>query len=349
MKNSFEKFINKEKGSKKKEAIRQEKRKWKAERSKKYEEQKTEYVARTKKDDDRNQKTESKNLKSGSSETLNLKFKPKNKISVTGNKKPETGSFTSPDEMPLNKFIAHAGICSRREAADLVKNGKIKVNEDVVYEPGFKVSSNDKITFNNKLLHTQNNLVYILLNKPKDYITTAKDEHGRKTVFELINTASEERVYPVGRLDRNTTGVLLLTNDGELTQKLTHPSFQVKKIYEVKLDKALHKKDMDAIVNGITLDDGFIAADTVGYPDMKDKSLIGIEIHSGRNRIVRRMFEHLGYDVKGLDRVLFANLTKKNVERGKWRFLNEREIRLLKYMNQSFVKKSSEGIKKVND
>ncbi|HYJ64351.1 MAG TPA: pseudouridine synthase, partial [Parafilimonas sp.] len=225
------------------------------------------------------------------------------------------------------------------EAADLVKEGKIKVNGDFVYEPGYKVHSNDKIAFNNKPLHLQKNLVYILLNKPKDYITTAKDTHGRKTVFDLIQQATDERVFPVGRLDRNTTGVLLLTNDGDLTQKLTHPSFEVKKVYEVKLDKPLQKKDFESLLSGLQLEDGFILADSVGYTDKKDKSVIGIEIHSGRNRIVRRMFEHLGYDVKNLDRVLFANLTKKNVDRGKWRFLNEKEIRLLKYMNQSFVKK----------
>jgi len=221
-----------------------------------------------------------------------------------------------------------------------VKDGKIKVNNTIIYEPGFKVTSDDKIIFNGKQLHLQKNLVYILLNKPKDYITTAKDTHGRKTVFELIKGATDERVYSVGRLDRNTTGVLLLTNDGELTQKLTHPSFEVKKIYEAKLDKPLHKKDMESILEGIELEDGFIAADSVGYADSKDRSLIGIEIHSGRNRIVRRIFEHLGYTVKNLDRVLFANLTKKNIERGKWRFLKEKEVRLLKYMNQSFVKKS---------
>ena len=221
-----------------------------------------------------------------------------------------------------------------------MKDGKIKVNNTIIYEPGFKVTSDDKIIFNGKQLHLQKNLVYILLNKPKDYITTAKDTHGRKTVFELIKGATDERVYSVGRLDRNTTGVLLLTNDGELTQKLTHPSFEVKKIYEAKLDKPLHKKDMESILEGIELEDGFIAADSVGYADSKDRSLIGIEIHSGRNRIVRRIFEHLGYTVKNLDRVLFANLTKKNIERGKWRFLKEKEVRLLKYMNQSFVKKS---------
>jgi 23S rRNA pseudouridine2605 synthase len=333
---SFEKFINKEKGSKKKEAIRQEKRKWKQERNKKYEAQNSKYEVQS-------TKSEERSFRSGTrrNDIKNNNAVTETRILKTENRKQEPDNRQSTAEMPLNKFIAHAGICSRREAAELVKHGKIKVNGNFIYEPGFKVSSSDKIIFNNKLLHLQKNLIYILLNKPKDYITTVKDTHGRKTVFELIQHATDERVYPVGRLDRNTTGVLLLTNDGELTQKLTHPSFEIKKIYEVKLDKPLQKKDMEAILNGIQLDDGLIAADTIGYADKKDKSIIGIEIHSGRNRIVRRMFEHLGYDVKNLDRVLFANLTKKNVDRGKWRLLNEKEVRLLKYMNQSFVKKKT--------
>jgi 23S rRNA pseudouridine2605 synthase len=161
-------------------------------------------------------------------------------------------------------------------------------------------------------------------------------------VFDIVAGATTERVFPVGRLDRNTTGVLLLTNDGELAQKLTHPSYEIKKIYEVKLDKDLTKKDFEAILEGVTLEDGFVAADTLAYADTKDKSIIGIEIHSGRNRIVRRIFEHLGYDVRGLDRVMFANLTKKNVDRGKYRFLSEKEVRLLKFMNQSFLRKGKE-------
>jgi len=245
-------------------------------------------------------------------------------------------------QMPLNKFIAHAGICGRREAAALVKEGKVIVNGDVVYEPGYKVSPTDTIKLAGKKLQVQKDLMYVLLNKPKDYLTTTKDPEGRKTVLDLVKDASTNRLYPVGRLDRNTTGVLLMTNDGDLAQKLTHPSFQVKKIYEVKLDKPLVKKDYEAITNGITLEDGFIQADSVGYIDQKDKGIVGIEIHSGRNRIVRRIFEHLGYDVKGLDRVMFANLTKKNVDRGTWRMLNEKEVRLLKYMNQSFSKKKVE-------
>jgi 23S rRNA pseudouridine2605 synthase len=193
-----------------------------------------------------------------------------------------------------------------------------------------------------KKIFMQHNLVYILLNKPKDYITTAKDPEGRKTVLDLIKGATKERVYSVGRLDRNTTGVLLLTNDGELAQKLTHPSYEIRKVYEVKLDKPVTKKDFETILEGITLEDGFVKADSLAYADSKDKTILGIEIHSGRNRIVRRIFEHLGYDVKSLDRVMFANLTKKNVERGTWRMLMEKEVRLLKFMNQSFLKKSKD-------
>lgn len=246
--------------------------------------------------------------------------------------------------IPLNKFIAHAGVCGRREAAELVKGGKVTVNGDKIFEPGFKVSQADKVTVKGKAIFLQKNNVYILLNKPKDFITTANDPQGRKTVLDLIKGATLERVYPVGRLDRNTTGVLLLTNDGELAQKLTHPSFEVKKIYEVTLDKAVTKKDLELIVSGVTLEDGFVQADSVGYADSKSKNVVGIEIHSGRNRIVRRIFEHLGYDVKGLDRVMFANLTKKNVERSKWRILNEKEIRLLKFMNKSFIRKNKEAV-----
>mgnify|MGYP000461652171 CR=1 FL=1 len=243
------------------------------------------------------------------------------------------------EKMPLNKYLAHAGVCARREAADIIKAGAVKVNNEVITEPGYKMQQGDLVTYKGKQLHTQRRLVYILLNKPKDYITTHKDPEGRKTVFELLRNATEERIYPVGRLDRNTTGVLLFTNDGELAQKLTHPSFQVRKIYEVKLDKVLGKEDFQALSKGLTLEDGFIQPDAVGYSDTKDKSKIGIEIHSGRNRIVRRMFEHLGYDVRGLDRVLFANLTKKNIERGHWRHLSEKEVRLVKYLNKRFVKK----------
>jgi 23S rRNA pseudouridine2605 synthase len=272
-------------------------------------------------------------------------FKPKAE-SNTGKaskaeSKPQTSSPTGGGRegaMPLNKFIAHAGICSRRDAAEVVKAGKVIVNGEKVLEPGYKVSDKDDIKVNGKKLFIRRNLVYILLNKPKDFITTTEDPQGRKTVMDIVRNATEERVYPIGRLDRNTTGVLLLTNDGELAQKLSHPSYEIKKIYEVKLDKPLVKKDFDSLLNGITLEDGFVSPDSLAYADPKDKSVIGIEIHSGRNRIVRRIFEHLGYDVRNLDRVMYANLTKKNVDRGKWRFLTEKEVRLLKYLNASYTK-----------
>jgi 23S rRNA pseudouridine2605 synthase len=245
-------------------------------------------------------------------------------------------------QMPLNKFIAHSGVCSRRDAADIVKSGKVFVNGQKIIEPGFKVSQADEIKVNGKKITVQRNLVYILLNKPKDFITTTEDPQGRKTVLDIVKSATTERVYPIGRLDRNTTGVLLLTNDGELAQKLAHPSYEIKKIYEVTLDRQLSKKDFDALAAGITLEDGFIQPDALAYPDPKNKHIIGIEIHSGRNRIVRRIFEHLGYDVRNLDRVMYANLTKKNVERGKWRFLSEKEVRLLKFLNNSYKRKPAQ-------
>ncbi|HEY6977592.1 MAG TPA: pseudouridine synthase [Chitinophagaceae bacterium] len=328
----FEKFINKAaSGAKKKETIRQEKRKLKQEKREKIEEAKSKIQKIKNKEQEKNE-VRSTNYESSKSFNHKLQTTKHKSQQATEDWKLSTGL------MPLNKFIAHTGICARREAAEIVKQGKVRVNDSVVYEPGFKVSSNDKVSVSGKQVFLQKNLVYILLNKPKDYITTAKDPEGRKTVFDLIKHAAKERVYPVGRLDRNTTGVLLMTNDGELAQKLTHPSFEVKKLYEVKLDKPLAKRDFETILKGVTLEDGFVKADALAYADTKDKSIIGIEIHSGRNRIVRRLFEHLHYDIKNLDRVMFANLTKKNVDRGKWRFLNEKEVRLLKYMNQSFVR-----------
>ncbi len=236
--------------------------------------------------------------------------------------------------MPLNKFIAHAGVCSRRDAAELVKEGNVKVNGVLITEPGHKVSTKDDIRLHGKRIQPEKELVYILLNKPKDYLTTTDDPQGRKTVLDLIRRSTTERVYPVGRLDRNTSGVLLLTNDGELAQKLTHPSNEVKKVYHVTLNKELDKKDFEKILKGVVLEDGLATVDTLAYADSKDKKQIGIELHSGRNRIVRRIFEHLGYDVKQLDRVMFAGLTKKNVERGKWRYLNEKEVRELKYFGK---------------
>jgi 23S rRNA pseudouridine2605 synthase len=208
------------------------------------------------------------------------------------------------------------------------------VNGAAVLEPGHKVQVSDAVVVNGKKIQPVQDLVYILLNKPKDYITTTDDEKGRKTVLDLIKRATPIKVYPVGRLDRNTSGVLLLTNDGDLTQKLTHPSNEIKKVYAVGLDKPLSKAHFDEILKGVPLEDGLAQVDTLAFTDTADKTQVGIEIHSGRNRIVRRIFEHYGYDVKTLDRVVFAGLTKKNVDRGKWRFLSEKEVRDLKYFKK---------------
>jgi 23S rRNA pseudouridine2605 synthase len=234
--------------------------------------------------------------------------------------------------MPLNKYIAHSGLCSRRKAVDFVKEGKVTVNGIVVTEPATKIMPNDEVAISNKKINIQKNLVYILLNKPKGYITTTDDPEGRKTVMELVQDATtDERVYPVGRLDRNTSGLLLLTNDGELAQKLAHPKHNIRKIYHVGLDKPVSKADFDQILEGVTLEDGVAAVDALGYVETNDRKEVGIEIHSGKNRIVRRIFEHLGYEVEKLDRVTYAGLTKKNVNRGKWRFLSEKEVILLKH------------------
>ncbi|WP_246197634.1 pseudouridine synthase [Chitinophaga agrisoli] len=233
--------------------------------------------------------------------------------------------------MPLNKYIAHCGVCSRRKAVDYIKEGKVTVNDQQVLEPAFKVTDKDQVKVANKRITIQKNLVYILLNKPKGYITTTDDPEGRQTVMELIADATDERVFPVGRLDRNTSGLLLLTNDGELAQKLAHPKHNIKKIYQVELDKPLTKADFDKIINGVTLEDGLALVDALGYVDPKDKKQVGIEIHSGKNRIVRRIFEHLEYKVEKLDRVMYAGLTKKNVNRGRWRMLSDKEIILLKH------------------
>ena len=233
------------------------------------------------------------------------------------------------EETRLNKFLASSGICSRREADELITAGLVTVNGKLVTELGTKIKPGDEVRYNGEPIRTEK-LVYILLNKPKDYITTLRDPHASRTVLDLIKNACKERVYPVGRLDRNTTGVLLLTNDGELTKVLTHPSFNKAKIYHASLDRNLDFGDFKKIETGITLDDGFIKADVLSYTDPQDNKEIGIEIHSGRNKIVRRIFEHLGYKVKKLDRVYFAGLTKKGLTRGKWRFLTEKEISMLK-------------------
>ncbi len=229
----------------------------------------------------------------------------------------------------LNKYIANSGLCSRREADEFIKQGLVTVNSKVVSELGTKVSEKDVIKFKGKLLMKERK-VYVLLNKPKDYITTAGDPYAKKIVFDLLKYACKERIYPVGRLDRMTTGVLLLTNDGDLTKKLTHPKFNKKKIYHISLDKNLKRTDMVKISEGIDLEDGFISADAIAYVDPNDKKQVGLEIHSGRNRIIRRVFEYLGYRIEKLDRVYFAGLTKKGLQRGKWRYLTEKEIVMLK-------------------
>lgn len=229
----------------------------------------------------------------------------------------------------LNKYLSNAGICSRREADNYIEAGLITVNGTVVTELGTKVTPNDDIRFNNERVNPERK-VYVLLNKPKDCVTTVDDPQERKTVLDCLKGIGKERIYPVGRLDRNTTGVLLLTNDGDMAAKLTHPKFMKKKIYHVTCDKNVAMSDMDLLVNGIELEDGPVYADEVSYVNEADRSQIGIEIHSGKNRIVRRMLEHLGYRVNKLDRVLFAGLTKKNLRRGDWRYLTDKEVNMLR-------------------
>ncbi len=229
----------------------------------------------------------------------------------------------------LNRFLANAGVCSRREADDFIAAGVVSVNGQIVTELGTKVMRSDSVMFHDQLVSIEKK-VYILLNKPKDYVTTSEDPQNRKTVMDLVKDACRERVYPVGRLDRNTTGVLLLTNDGDLASKLTHPKFLKKKVYHVFCNKNVTSADLQQIAQGIQLEDGEIRADAVEYASPTDKKQVGIEIHSGRNRIVRRIFEHLGYKVVKLDRVLFAGLTKKHVKRGDWRFLTEQEVNMLR-------------------
>ena len=311
---NFSKFAPKKSNAAIKEQYKQEKRKYKKEKEEFFDKKKAEA---------RSLRPAGRNQQSGNRQ------QPAPVIIAPILPRPQTTAL-----MPLNKFIAHTGICGRREAAELVKKGLVKVNGQAITEPGYKVSSTDEISVNGKKAFLAKNLVYILLNKPKDYITTTDDPQGRKTVVDIIGRATTERVYPVGRLDRNTSGVLLLTNDGELAQKLTHPSNEIKKVYHVTLNKELAKKDFDKILSGVTLEDGPASVDVLAYADMKDKTQIGVEIHSGRNRIVRRIFEALGYDVRNLDRVIFAGLTKKNIERGKFRFLSEKEVRDLKHFGK---------------
>ncbi|MCH5310743.1 MAG: RNA-binding S4 domain-containing protein [Prevotella sp.] len=237
--------------------------------------------------------------------------------------------FDPNEPIRLNKYLSNAGVCSRREADDFIKAGVVTVNGNVVTELGTKVLRTDEVKFHDQPV-TMEKKVYVLLNKPKDFVTTSDDPQQRKTVMDLVKNACRERIYPVGRLDRNTTGVLLLTNDGDLASKLTHPKFLKKKIYHVFLDRNVTAHDMREILEGITLEDGEIKADDIQYADPVDKKQVGIEIHSGKNRIVRRIFEHFGYKVTKLDRVLFAGLTKKNLRRGDWRYLTEEEVNRLR-------------------
>jgi 23S rRNA pseudouridine2605 synthase len=232
-------------------------------------------------------------------------------------------------QIRLNRFIANSGLCSRRQADEIILKGHISVNGEKIFNLGIKVSHNDDVRYKGKKLSAEKK-VYILMNKPKGYVTTVEDPHAEFTVLDLLGDSCPERVYPVGRLDKATTGVLLLTNDGDLTGKLTHPKYNRKKIYHVFLDKQVQKNDLFRLTEGIDLEGELVIADAVSYADPDDRSQIGIELHSGQNRVVRRMFESLGYKVKKLDRVYFAGLTKKNLPRGKWRFLTMKEINMIK-------------------
>ncbi|GAB3249699.1 hypothetical protein GCM10027347_06980 [Larkinella harenae] len=230
----------------------------------------------------------------------------------------------------LNRYIANAGICSRRDADALIAQGDVSVNGKVVTEMGYKVQPTDVVKYGNRVLNPEK-MTYVLLNKPKDYITTTDDPNDRHTVMELVAGATPYRIYPVGRLDRNTTGLLLLTNDGELAEKLTHPSNEIKKVYQVEIDKPITDEHFEAIRDGIELEDGFVKPDDLSIVT-PDAHVVGIEIHSGRNRIVRRIFEHFGYEVTKLDRTVYAGLTKKELPRGSWRYLDEKEVIRLKFL-----------------
>ncbi len=238
--------------------------------------------------------------------------------------------YSNEEKMPLNKYIAHCGICSRRDAVTLIKNGEISVNGKPELNPGYKIQQGDKITHNGQYISVQKSLVYILMNKPKGFITTTEDPKGRRTVMDIVSNHVEQRVYPIGRLDRNTTGLLLLTNDGDLSQKLAHPKYDIRKLYHAVLDKKLSQADFDKIASGLVLEDGPVQVDDIAY--LESKTEIGIAIHSGKNRIVRRIFESLGYVVEKLDRVMYAGLTKKNIPRGKWRMLTPQEVINLKHL-----------------
>jgi 23S rRNA pseudouridine2605 synthase len=235
------------------------------------------------------------------------------------------------EEMPLNKYIASCGICSRRKAAELVRQEKVAVNGHLVKEPATRVTGKEEITLEGKRISQRAEMIYVLLNKPRGYITTVEDPEGRKTVMELVRDVGRARIYPVGRLDRNTSGLLLLTNDGALAQKLAHPSYEAKKVYHAVLDKPLSREDFKKILTGVELEDGMASVDAMEYVEAGNLTEVGLEIHSGKNRIVRRIFESLGYSVEKLDRVMYAGLTKKQIPRGRWRMLTEKEVILLKH------------------
>ena len=244
---------------------------------------------------------------------------------------PEYPDVVFDEPIRLNRFIANSGLCSRREADVHIKDGWIKVNGETVTQMGFKVNPNDEVSFKDKPLSNQRK-IYLLLNKPKGFVTSLEEPEGRKLVVDLVRGACKERIYPVGRLDKMTTGVLLFTNDGDLSLKLTHPSNRMRKVYQATLDKPLTEEDLQKLAHGVELEDGPMAFDSIAYTDPEIKTLIGVEIHSGRNRIVRRMFEAAGYKVTKLDRVYFAGLTRKGIKRGKWRFLSPEEVAFLKMM-----------------
>ena len=265
---------------------------------------------------------------------LSRKSAPSSKKSTPLSRKSPKKTFTKIKEGPksdestgirLNKYIANSGVCSRREADTYIEHGSVEVNGNLVTEMGYKVQPNDLVRFDGTSI-TPEQKKYILLNKPKNYITTMDDDRGRKTVMDLVSNASKERIYPVGRLDRNTTGLLLFTNDGELAKKLTHPKHDVRKLYHASLDKKLELKDLEKLRGEVIIEGKKVFIDAVSYVEGQPKSEVGIEIHSGRNRIVRKIFEHLGYKVSKLDRVIFAELTKRNLPRGRWRELTNQEL-----------------------
>lgn len=279
---------------------------------------------RRKSDDNRNKRTQ-KNFGGNKNRKPNFSKKFNKPRPQKADKNPND------DLMRLNKFIANAGVCSRREADELIKTGAVEVNGMMITEMGYKVKPDDEVRYDGELL-TPEKKVYVLLNKPKNFITTTSDERDRKTVMDLIANATSARIFPVGRLDRQTTGVLLFTNDGDLTKKLTHPSHQVRKIYHVVLDKSLHGEDLQKIMDGIRMEEGVAKVDKISFIEGKAHNEVGVEIHIGWNRVVRRIFEKLGYKIEHLDRVSFAGLTKKNLKRGDWRILERDEINFLKMM-----------------